>query len=97
MADFEYPVTAATAPNSFPIADTGITGIAATAVVPVVVRLAPAMALVHTGTQTQATIAAAMLRYLRARGYAREGGGGVKVAALDGQNAATLTEVAAAD
>lgn len=97
MADFEYPVTAATAPNSFDIADTGVVGIAATAVVPVVVRLAPALVLLHTGTQTQATIATAMLRYLRARGYGRESAGGVKVAPTDGQTAPTLTEVAAAD
>lgn len=99
MADFEYPVTAATAPNSFPIGDTGIVGIAATAAVPVAIQLAPGLVMLHAGTFTQAQLAQYMLDYLRARGYAREGSGGIPPAvfAWDGQTEPTLTEVPAAD
>jgi hypothetical protein len=98
MADFEYAFASAGTPNSFPIPGTGVTGIdEAGTLTPKVIRLAPNMTVVITGTYTLAEIAQAMLDYLRPRGYARQDGGGAVPVTYDKQEAPTLTEVVAAD
>jgi hypothetical protein len=98
MADFEYPITSAGTPNSFPIPGTALVGIdEAGTLTPVVVRLEANMTLVMDAAKTQAEIADAMLRYLRSRGYGNPGAGGVKANTYDGQEEPALTAVAAAD
>lgn len=96
MADFEYPITAASAPNSFAIGATGVTGIVATAVVPTIVRLDSATAVVMTEARTDAQLVALMTAFLQRHGAGHDGAGGFPTQASL-QEAPTLTEVAAAD
>lgn len=97
MADFEYPITAASAPNSFEIGATGVTGIAATAVVPKIIRLSGTVNIVMTGGETDAQIAALARGFLQRQGESLSGSSGGFPAQASLQEAPTLTEVAAAD
>lgn len=96
MADFEFPITAATAPNSFTVGTTGVTGIAATAVVPAVVQLDPTIAVVMTEARTDAELVALMGAFIRRYGAGHDSAGGFPTQATL-QQAPELTEVAAAD
>ena len=96
MADFEYPITAATAPNSFAIGKTGVTGIGATALVPTIIRLSPTVNVVMVNAETDAQIVALMQAFIQRYAAGHEGAGGFKAQETLIETPA-LTEVAAAD
>lgn len=97
MADFEFQVTAATAPNSFAVGATGVTGIGATALVPKIIRLSGTVNVVMTGGETDAQVVALMSAFVQRYGVNTRGDAGGFATQPSLQEAPTLTEVAAAD
>lgn len=97
MADFEYAFASAGTPTSFPIGDSGVTGIdEAGTITPKAVRLADNIHVLLTAAKTDAEITAAMLQFVRRYGAGHEGAGGFPTQATL-QVALTETSVAAAD
>lgn len=98
MADFEYAFASAGTPTSFPIGNSGIVGIdEAGTITPKTIILAADINVLVTATKTIDEIAQAMLAWLRPRGYAPQGSGGIVASTYDGQVTPTETAVPAAD
>ena len=77
MADFEYAFSATGSPVSFPIGNTGVTGVDPTgALTPSVIDLGANVALLCTAVKTDAEIVALMQAWLARHGGFHEGAGG---------------------
>jgi len=77
MADFEYAFASAGTPTSFPIGNSGVTGIdEAGTLTPVVVTLGADVNLLITATKTDAELVALMQTFIQRYAAGHEGAGG---------------------
>jgi len=98
VADFEYAFASNGTPNSFPIGNSGITGIdEAGTITPVVVGIGANIDVLLTAVKTDAEVVAAMQGFIRRSGYGVSGAAGGQPAQGSIQIAPTLTEVPAAN
>ena len=98
MADFEFPFASSGTPTSFPIGDTGFTGIdQAGTLTPIVITLDSGIAIVTLSTVTHASVLTAMHRYLKRNGTVSDGGAGGRPNRGSLEVLPTETNVGAAD
>jgi hypothetical protein len=97
MADFEYAFASSGTPTSFPIGDSGVTGIdEAGTITPKAIKLGDNVHVLLTATKTDAEIVELMRAFGSRYGAFHEGAGGAPAQATL-QVALTETEVVAAD
>lgn len=97
MADFEYAFASEGTPTSFPIGDSGVTGIdEAGTLTPKLVKLGANVHLLLTATKTDAELRSLMEDFIRRYGGGHDGAGGFPTQATQ-QVALVETNVEAAD
>jgi hypothetical protein len=97
MADFEYAFAATGSPVSFPIGNSGVTGIDPTgALTPTFVDIGANVTVLMTAAKTDAELVALMKAFIQRYGDGHDGAGGFPTQATM-QVAATETAVEAAD